>query len=214
MSLSSIITTITTSPWFAISGVVGTIIGIILTVYFYNKSKVKKQLNISTSTTLIVNSEKAGFEDIEIFFAGEKSSIVSVTKVIVKNTGNKCIKLDDLPPLGSLCIEIADRFKILKISIKDSKTNNFRIGAYKKDDKESNAIEFDYMNPGEFCELSIFHTSLNNDGVKISGALEDGSISYSNDNPDYYIASSIISIISSILVSNGLFNIELSRRRK
>lgn len=196
MKFTSLLTALTTNPWFTLILSILTLLGFILSIYFYRKSKIRKQLNISISTITIVNSERPGFEDIVISFAGEKATIVSVTKLIIKNAGNACIKYVDIPPLGPICIEIDEKYKILKIKIKEKKTNNFRRGKFIKENNELETIEFDYINPNEYCEVSIFHTSTNGSNVKIGGALEGGRITYSYDTLE--ISSTVLAVLPAL----------------
>ena len=149
------------------------ILGIILSIYFYLKSKKKRKISFKKSTYMLVRNINEELKDLEIKYKNIVIENLSITKFAIWNDGNTKLENLDFASIMPFAIEAKKKSKVLNASIliKSEEANNFTIEM----DTEKNKIliYFEYMDPKEGLVIQILHTG-NADDLKLVGKIKSG----------------------------------------
>lgn len=170
--MHSIITWLDRNPWSNLVFLILSILGIIVSVFLYFKSKKTKKAVYYLSSTNIISSKMKFHGNIQITYLEEKVENFTVSKISFWNNGNDVINETDLAPTDKLKIVIDDNFEILDADIifQSKKTNNAK---FNKQPKEI-TINFDYFNPQQGFIIRIIHTGIDSSSLKLYGTIKGG----------------------------------------
>ena len=148
------------------------VLGILLSVYFYRKSKKNKAPTYIVRTINLMTKKVKNISTLQVLYSGENVGNLSVTKVALWNAGKETVDQSDVAKISPMKIGINPEYKILDASIlfQKNKSNNFRIEL--STDRKYIFIHFDYFDYQEGIVVQIFHTGNESKDVFISGSLK------------------------------------------
>ena len=138
-------------------------LGVILAIIFYIKGKPKLELSWVKSTYLIIANNKSVFEGLEMTFNKEPIDDLSVTKIVLWNSGNKEIRESDVYSNKQICITSDDTVNILEAKIlPDNDKNNYSIMRREKSVllcfeciEENNGFAIQLIHSGEAFSIKV-----------------------------------------------------------
>lgn len=160
------------------------ILGIILSIIFYIKSrKVRKPL-YQTRSINVFTSEVRNHGDIEIRYNGDKIDNFTVTKVGFWNGGSDTLDSSDQAKTNLLRVSIDKEYIILNAEVvfQSETTNNTTL----KIENNEVFIDFDYFDPNQGCVIKINHTGTKSSNIKLNGTFK-GSKSIEETNDIFFI---------------------------
>ncbi|QAW01710.1 hypothetical protein ES969_17640 [Bacillus subtilis] len=140
-------------------GVIGIIIGIFISFYFYSKGKIKRDFAYLLNTRRVVGKDNFATEDIEITVKGKSVNKLVNTIIKIRNNGNQTINGQDTSVKDPIRFEVSSDEEIISASILNQTkfTNDISV---KHNANELNIlyIEFDYLDPGDGAAIEVLHT--------------------------------------------------------
>lgn len=166
-------------PWSLIeSPLAGIVVGLLFSIatgwYFYRKGKSRTRLSYYSYTlSLLHKNTSPHLQDIEVSYKGLFVDELKKTWVVVWNSGNTPIRLQDIAARDPLAL-VCDRGGILNVITRKvvRTTNNFSIQPFKELAPEIN-VRFDYLDPNDGALLIVWHTGQDSD-VGLVGSLIGG----------------------------------------
>ncbi len=103
--------------WIGIGGSIVAVIGVLLSVYFYRKSRRFKRPVYVLSTQNVIQDYSARLQDLQVSFKGKSVGNVSVTKVGIWNDGTETINKSDIADADPLRITLAGTTELLDATV-------------------------------------------------------------------------------------------------
>ncbi|WP_338867964.1 hypothetical protein WBJ53_16250 [Spirosoma sp. SC4-14] len=160
------------NPTFNIVTLLLAIIGIILSFYFYFKSKKNKvPIYIARSVNLVRESIKK-IETVEIMYAGSKIENLSLTKIALWNDGRDTISFNDVAHADPIKICIDEEYDILdaEILFQKNPANDFSVKI--DSNRKAILINFDFFDFEEGIVIQLAHTGNSSDDVRLTGTIK------------------------------------------
>lgn len=160
------------NPWLAISSFFIAIVGIILAIGFYLKSRRLKIPCYSIRSINVVQDLISKFESLEIRYAGDAIENLTVTKLAFWNWGKETINSSDIASADPLLVRATEGYKILeaKVIYANNPANQFSIIDH--EDKTAVSLNFDYLDKNEGAVIQIIHTGTTNDHIQVTGTIK------------------------------------------
>ncbi|MCI3197645.1 hypothetical protein GXP75_18610 [Bacillus sp. HU-1818] len=140
-------------------GIIGIIIGIFISFYFYTKGRIKRDFAYLLNTRRVVGKDNFAAEDIEINVKGKSVNTLDNTIIKIRNNGNQTINGQDISAKDPIRLEVSSGEEIITATILNQTkfTNDISI---KHSANELNVlyIEFDYLDPGDGAAIEVLHT--------------------------------------------------------
>lgn len=148
------------------------VLGLVLSVYFYFKSRKNRIPVYRSRTTRIIRSAVNRIDSLEVLYDKKRLNALTITKVAFWNAGKETISNTDISGNDKLRLEIKEDFEFLSCDIvtQTKKANNFRCCI--EADKKTILLEFDYLDFDEGVVLKIRHTGSSNEDVYVSGSIK------------------------------------------
>lgn len=150
-----------------ISSIAIGVIGIILTIVVYFKSKKTQKISIKTSSIVLISEKLSQDENLKIFYNDIKINSLISTTIKIVNSGTDTIKLEDfidsfltLKTTGTFLLDDPSQYEILPSVEKNTTT-------LKAIDKSSVNITFKFLNPKDYMMIRVLHTG----EISIDGTL-------------------------------------------
>ena len=181
------------NQWLNLIFLILAILGIILSIYLYIKSKRKKKPIYSKRSTNVISDSIQNVGDIQVAYLGKKVNNLTVTKIAIWNSGNETINNSDQANSDKLRVESVEGIEIFNAEIIFASTATNNVNAR----VANNIIEldFDYFDSSQGCILKLIHSGKNSADINVKGTFKGvGGIKEINSN----------------LFSNALVNIVLS----
>jgi hypothetical protein len=184
MSSANIIEQLAQNPTVAFFGtVLGTllgIVGLIATIYIYNKTRSFKRIQYSIQSYQVVGPKGMLKEHLTIAYKKYPVTSLTVSKVCIWNSGTEPINKDDVALKDPLRITV-DGHKLLDAELVYVSNEYFGVN----DEIESPdgflawvRVDFDYIDPRKGLVIRVVHTGTGSSDLRISGTLKGaGSIS-------------------------------------
>ena len=134
------------------------VLGIVLAVVFYMRSRRKTALAYQTSHVTLVGGRGPAFPDeVEIRFSGTVVQRVTTTRVVLWNSGNQTVYGQNIVTLDPLRIELSADRTILKTEIlrEPKKVNGWKVT---ETSPSHLRLEFDYLEPRDGLVLKVTHS--------------------------------------------------------
>lgn len=160
------------TPYLNIIFLLLALFGIILSIVFYLKSLRTKRPVYLIKSFNIIDNKQSNIEKLDISYDNMKVENLTFSKISFWNRGSEYIDKKDLTTIDPLRIEIDTKYNILdsKLSFIKKEPNNISIDLSK--DKKSIFINFDYIAKNEGFIISLYHTGLSSENLKIYGAIK------------------------------------------
>ncbi|MCY8484294.1 hypothetical protein MOC97_02105 [Bacillus atrophaeus] len=153
-------------------GIIGIIIGIFISFYFYSKGKIKRDFAYLLNTRRVVGKDNFAAEDVEITVKGKSVNTLDNTIIKIRNNGNQTINGQDISAKDPIRFEVSSGEEIISATILNQTkfTNDISI---KHSANEFNVlyIEFDYLDPGDGAAIEVLHTD-NKGPLDIKGTIK------------------------------------------
>ncbi|EDX70090.1 conserved hypothetical protein [Bacillus cereus NVH0597-99] len=133
------------------------VIGILIAIVTYRKSKIGQRLVYQSSATKIIGKNRNTPEEIQIYFRGNEVPRVIKTSLVIWNSGNETIKSSHITKEDPLRIQIEQSESIISYRIlkETRRTNKVDLVL----DKENELLfNFDYLDPNDGVRVEILHT--------------------------------------------------------
>ena len=99
------------------------------------------------------------YNDLDIFYKGQKIDTFCVSKIYIENEGTDEITRDKISKENPLIIRVRDSEEILDYEIAFLSNNSSKVNLTKSD-KNKLVVSFDYLNSGDEFFINIIHTSV------------------------------------------------------
>lgn len=148
------------------------VLGICSSVVVYMKSKKNKAPTYIVRTINLMTKRIRNIDILQVLYAGQNISNLSVTKIAFWNAGKETIDKSDIACISPIKIEIDPEYDMLDANIlfQKNKSNNFKIEL--SEDKKNISINFDYLDHKEGAVIQILHTGNDNGDLSISGSIK------------------------------------------
>jgi hypothetical protein len=168
------------NPWLNVVSTAFGLIGIILAIIFYIKSKKIRQPIYRTRSINLVKENTSKIKSVSILYNENRINNLSVAKIAIWNAGKETINSTDVAKKDKFRIEIDDGYEILDYELLYQKNpiNDFKLT--KISDKILE-IDFDYFDKDEGIIIQIYHTATTEDSLNVKGTLKGGKNIIRND---------------------------------
>lgn len=228
--VNRIIDFIASNPGMTAIAWLATVIGVILTTVIPIIQRKKKRLSFQYTTTQLVEAEVAKANNIQVLFKGRPIEKLSVTKFVIKNTGNTTVKAEHMYDGHKLKI-IAPNVKLISVDVekvsrdivtdekkmkplyhaKDTERLDIKDLNKVKPDDEYGLIPIDFkvFEKKDFMILNIYHTGNSDTPFCLAGIGEELQIvNETKDNTELMKSVEAIGYISGYRVGRLLVYIE------
>ena len=150
-----------------------TILSCIYGIFISIKSREKKQISYLINTYKIINAGENVIPKIEILYDGKYIRDLTVSRLVIWNSGNKLLNGDDIVDTKQLSVVAeSDKVDILDVSIVkyNEEANKFRVDMR---DSHHAEIKFDYVDKRDGIVIQILHTG-SYDDIFIRGKIKGG----------------------------------------
>lgn len=150
-----------------------TILSCIYGIFISIKSREKKQISYLINTYKIINAGENVIPKIEILYDGKYIRDLTVSRLVIWNSGNKLLNGDDIVDTKPLSVVAeSDKVDILDVSIVkyNEEANKFRVDMR---DSHHAEIKFDYVDKRDGIVIQILHTG-SYDDIFIRGKIKGG----------------------------------------
>ena len=171
-SLSQWIDFLGTNPLLGVASFIIAIIGIVLAVIFYLKSKKIKSPYYAIRSIILIKDLISKIESLEMVFRGKPIKNLTVTKLAFWNGGNDTINYQDIPNTEPLTINVKKGIEILdaKVLYVQNPANQFSISP--SDDHSFVKLQFEYIDKDEGGVIQIIHTGISEEDIDIRGKIK------------------------------------------
>lgn len=156
-----------------VAGFIFGIIGIVLSIIFYLKSRRFKKLSYSTRSFSLLSGPLSSLPEFSASYKGESLENLTAIKIILWNSGTELISRADISESDPLRIILPKGHKILDARISESSTTaNLPELIYDSGGDNILTINFDYLGVREGTLISILHTGSRDQELKIQGTIK------------------------------------------
>lgn len=171
--MTDFLNSLTRDTILSIAGLIFGIIGIILAIVFYFKGKKsKKPYYLMKSFNIISDNFGNRIEDIEILFKGQKIKDLTVTKIVIWNSGNETINKSDIPETTKFGIGAKEEIKIYDIEIIENTDTANNITLINHEQKY--LIDFDFIDPNQGIIIKVTHSGKSSEDIIVDGRVKGG----------------------------------------
>ncbi|QDU77183.1 hypothetical protein Pan97_42450 [Bremerella volcania] len=175
-----------------------TVITSLTAIYlWFNPSKARKRLFVTSRHLNLIHEKSDSFPDISISFKGigETLQNVSVTTFWIW-CQNSDITKADFAKNGSLKIQAEEDAEILSCSVIRQSHEGNAVCVQRSQDRKQISVSFDHLNENEGAEIRVFHTARSNGLLNATGKIRGGEIVQAPNSlrRKHYVVPSIITI--------------------
>jgi len=183
-------------------------VGLVLTVFFYIKSKVRTRLHYDKDELRVIGGHEPYFgEELEIRYKGQMVKRVTVTKFYIWNSGTTTVQGSQITKIDPLRI-LAPETTILLKAVVLRQVRTVTLANVALDQNNSAIISFDFLDPGDGFSIELTHTGVKSE-LALTGTLmglSHGIIFHKTDNyVDKIIEKSPLSPAATKIVFQVLF---------
>ncbi|MDN5097065.1 hypothetical protein O8C85_00775 [Aliarcobacter butzleri] len=161
---------LTSNPYLNLIFFLLSIISILLTIFFYYKSKKTKEPRYLYKSFSLIENSLSALDGLEIIYNKEKIDTLTLTKFAIWNNGNDVIEGSDVARSDKLRISLAKDKKIINVkSIFNRKiANNILIEI----SNNEVLINFDFLDFGDGAIFEVYHTGNVNEKITMNGTIK------------------------------------------
>jgi hypothetical protein len=156
------------SPWVGRAGLIGTVIAIILAVYFYQKSRRFKRPAYAVTTKNLILDYSSKLRDLQILFKGKDVRNLSVSKIAIWNDGTETIRNSDIADADPLQISSDAEFLDSTIVFTTSPAIQFGV------QPRGNILRvgFDFLDKNQGGIIQVVHTGSSSEKILLTGSVK------------------------------------------
>lgn len=150
------------------------ILGVVLAILFYLKSKNKKLPLYEIRSYNIISNKIEDYKNyLEVSYKNKKVDNLTISKIVIWNSGNTTILKEDIPKSNNFSILLNENSKIFDFSVIYNDDIDRALNLKKKNKKI--LIDFNYLEPKTGFILKLIHSGENSNSIVISGKVIGGS---------------------------------------
>lgn len=163
---------VSSSPFLIIGSFLIAIIGVILAIIFFIKSRRKKLPLYSKKSINIISDFISTLANLDIKYKEEPIQNLTLTKMVFWNGGNVTIENTDIASADPLTIQAKEGSKILRADIiqKSSDANLMKLSDIQNGNSLS--LTFDFLDKGQGGIIEIVHTGKSSDDIDLKGTIK------------------------------------------
>jgi hypothetical protein len=149
----------TFDQWLAFAGLAGTIIGILLAIYFYFRSRRKVRLSYHVEQTELLGGSKSALpEEVSISYQNTPIRNLRKMNVIIWNSGSEPIRRADIVGDAPIRLKLPEESRLLKPSLlRISSQHNGVSITHASEANGSVTAEFVYLEPRQGFNIEILY---------------------------------------------------------
>lgn len=135
------------------------LIGIVLSIYTFIKSKKIKKLAVDSDSTILISESLNTYENLKISYNNEDIKSLTSSIIKIKNIGTDIVISSDIAPSTPIVIKTTEKFLLNDISQYEiNVSNNKSTVKLSKLNENSLQVLFDFLNPKDEISITILHT--------------------------------------------------------
>jgi hypothetical protein len=201
--------------WLGIAGLVVGIIGIVLAIYFYYRSKRKVRISYTVDRTQLLGGHANVLpQEVTISYGDAKINNLTKDNLIIWNSGTEPITRTNIISPTLICLP--DDLKLLKISELKSSPSQNHISFLALNDTQKIHLDFEYLEPRQGFNVELLLTG-NGGQPTLSGVIlgmPNGFQHYEPQHPDNILSLTAFSLmfLSGIIGLVGLLFFDLQHK--
>lgn len=164
------------SPIITIGGFVLGVIGIVLAIIFYIRSKKDRIPCFEVKSTTLIEGLHNALDGLQLHYKGMPQDRITVTKLVFWNDGRETIDKRDFvvaDPIGIFC---SNSLIILDIQVTQisSKSNTVKLGAVVEENNNAHfyPIDFEYLDNRDYFVIQVVHSGLDSEEIVFRGKIK------------------------------------------
>lgn len=145
-----------------------TVIGFVLAIIFYYKTKKKKIIQARVNSTNLF-TDKNQIPNIKILYKDTPVETLTVSEICVWSAGNDVIRKNDISETNPIAISVSkdsELFEYRLVSVSDKDCDIFL-----NQDNKKIVVEFAYLEPKQGFVIQIIHSGKNSESLHFSGKI-------------------------------------------
>lgn len=175
-------------------GVVITVIALIIQI----RDKRRKAICFIKNSNILLDNAISCIEGIKVFFYKDEVNTIAVTTIKIWNGGNVILEMSDFYPEKELKVTVPDKERILAANIVDQTEDTCKAEIALVNKNEA-VFTFYCLEPGQGATINLYHTNIDEDGIKVDGRMKGGKIV--NKTLEIFTEN------GELIVSNGIFRV-------
>ena len=172
------LTTFGSNPVVSLSSLAIGILGVLLAIIFYMKTKRCKELKYAVLNRTVINQPEKELRGLQVTYNSVPQQRVTVSRIVILNSGTETIRLEDIPNKAPLSINIPrDNIQVLDLSLAKvtNKASCFIVGDVETGETEiSVPLSFEYMDQQDGVTVQIIHNGTEDTKIKVTGKIIGG----------------------------------------
>ncbi|MCF7838332.1 MAG: hypothetical protein K9N49_06850 [Candidatus Marinimicrobia bacterium] len=164
------------SPYFTLALAGIAILGLLLTIVFYRKSRRRKLPLFEIARRTLIQNRTPLITGLSVHFKGQEQNVITVAHVWFWNQGDDTINASDIASANPVAISVARGVDLLDVQIIKvvDKANRCEIGEPEQEDDGSFLIplRFDYLDKGDGLVVQIVHNGETRHHVTVTGKIK------------------------------------------
>ncbi|MGZ3240519.1 MAG: hypothetical protein ACXWJK_09160 [Burkholderiaceae bacterium] len=149
-----------TNPWVILLTYIIAVIGIVLSLILYFKSKKERVPCYEVSCSTLIDGMHRVLEGLEVRYRDQPQSRITVALVTLWNAGRETIDRNDFVPASPISIMFSSAAEILdvRVAVTSSEGNIVHIGEPKKTASQVEIpLDFEYLDHNDYFVIQIVH---------------------------------------------------------
>lgn len=170
--ISAFINSLATNPWLVIISFIISLLGIVLAIIFYFKSKRLKKPRLESKSINLLRESAEKIDGLKITYLSENIPNITITKLAIWNEGNETVNGSDIAQAHPLAIIAENDVKILEAKIIYTKNESNEINIQEIESGKKLNVTFDYLDFEDGAVIQILHTGNSSEDIKFEGTIK------------------------------------------
>jgi len=167
---------IISNPWVGIAGTLFGIIGILVSVVLYLRTRRFQQPAYYKTSLRWYDGKQAPHSDIRLMFRGKEISRFTITQLAFWNAGNQTVREADFVPASPLRLVISEDIEVFDIRITRVTTPEIRASLDTREPlnagmKKEIPVHFDYLDKDDGFSIQAIHDGSTDEKISFVGKL-------------------------------------------
>lgn len=153
-------------------GIVGIVIGIIVSYYFYRKSLREKAPYWAISSNNLIQGFSSKVQDLQVIFQEKKVENLTISKILFWNNGAETIDKDDIGTINHIRIIPKKNILLLDGKILASNNESSQFNVRLNEDENCAYLDFAYLDEKQGAVIQIIHTGTSSQDLEVVGKIK------------------------------------------
>ena len=158
------------NPWFQFVGFLVGIAGILIAIVTFILTRRYKQVWYRVRSFSLVRGALSTLPGLQVLFENKPVNALTISKIVVWNSGNETIRLSDLPEKERLSLQTVGAVEILEAFILQVSTPSCGVSV-RRIARDSFGVGFDFLDPRDGFVIQLAHTGNSSHDVKLMGRI-------------------------------------------